>query len=218
MNNKRIPWNKGKTAKDDPRILAGKDNPAYGKVYNTKENNPEWAAKVSSTSKERGINKGNSNGMKNPEARARASETRKRKFKEDLEFAKQHAEMTKKSWADGKHNNTQVGRCKWFDYIKKDGTVIKCQGSWELKFAKWADENGLKFEAHKGRIPYKMNGEDKNYYPDFYVYDWKCYIDTKSKYFQDLNKEKIKCILASNPDLNLKILGKEDLNKLGIKV
>lgn len=26
-----IPWNKGLTAKDDPRILVGKEHPMYGK-------------------------------------------------------------------------------------------------------------------------------------------------------------------------------------------
>jgi hypothetical protein len=70
---------------------------------------------------------GDKNVMRRNDVRKRASETRKRKFKEDPEFCKQHAEMTKKSWADGKHADTQVGRCKWYDYTKKDGSVVKCQ-------------------------------------------------------------------------------------------
>lgn len=178
---------------------------------------PEIITKISKTSKERGINSGDKNGMKNIEARKKTSETRKRKFKEDPEFAKKHVEMTKQAWADGKYDGVGVGRCKWYDYTKQDGTTIKCQGTWEWAFVKWADNNGIKFDTHKGRIAYvDETGEAKNYYPDFYVLDWECYVDTKSKYFFDLNKEKIECILKSNPDLKLKILGKEELIELGV--
>jgi hypothetical protein len=176
---------------------------------------PEISEKISKTHRERKTNVGDKNGMKNTEARKKVSETRKRKFKDDPEFAKKHADMTKKSWADEKHEHTKVGRCKWYDYVKRDGALIKCQGTWEWAFVKWADNNGLNFTTHKGRIEYSnAAGEIKNYYPDFYVVDWECYVDTKSKYFFDLNKEKIECILKSNPGLKLKILGKEELQEL----
>ena len=46
------------------KMFSGKNNPAYGKVYRTKETHPEWAAKVSKTAKERKINSGDKNGMK----------------------------------------------------------------------------------------------------------------------------------------------------------
>jgi hypothetical protein len=94
---------------------------------------------------------------------------------------------------------------------------VKCQGTWEWAFVKWADNAGLRFDVHRGRVEYvDGSGDSKNYYPDFYVFDWECFVDTKSKYFFDLNKDKIECIMKSNPDLKLKILGKDELEALGV--
>ena len=78
------------------------------------------------------------------------------------------------------------------------------------------DEEGMKFNAHRGRISYEMDGKSRSYYPDFYVHDWECYVDVKAKYFADLQEKKFKAIRKSNPKLKLKILLKEDMLKLGV--
>lgn len=89
--------------------VKGDRNPAFGHAYRTKETHPEWAEKVSKTSKERQINSGDKNGMKQPEARAKASKTRKAKFANDPEFKEMIAECTRQAWADGKYDDVPVG-------------------------------------------------------------------------------------------------------------
>lgn len=76
------PWNKGLTSKEDNRILSGEKNPAFGKTYKTKKDNPEWAENIRASSKGK-INLGDKNGMKQLEARAKVSATRKEMFKDE---------------------------------------------------------------------------------------------------------------------------------------
>jgi hypothetical protein len=158
---------------------------------------------------------GDKNPMKNLETRKKVGKTRSEKMTE--EERKKYSEGSKRAWAEGKFigvNNTW--KCLWYDYKHSNGKIYKVQGTWELKFIEWLDEKNIKFECHKGRLPYLHDNIEKNYYPDFFVYDWNCYVDIKSNYVYDKQKDKFVSIL--NKYNNVKILFKKDLNKLGIKV
>ena len=54
--------------------------------------------------------------------------------------------------------------------------------------------------------------------PDFFIEEWDCYVDIKSDYFWELQKDKFDCIFKSNPNLKLKILKKDDLVNLGVEI
>lgn len=131
------------------------------------------------------------------------------------EIRQKYSDAQKKCWESGKFDNVRVGQCRWFEYKKRNGKVIKLQGTWEYGFAKWADEKGLNFDAHKGRISYVLNGKTKNYYPDFFIYDWNCYVEIKNKYHMNLQKQKFIALRKSNPNLKLLILMRKELEKLG---
>lgn len=204
--------------KRDSRVFLGEGNPAYGKTYRTKTTHPGWAAKIQQSTKGK-INIGEKNGMKRLEVRQRMSATRSKRLANDPELTKIISENTKKAWADGKFDGVRVGQCKWFAYTKLDGTIIKLQGIWELQFAKWMDENKLKFKTHRGKIPYLDKcGNKHSYYPDFFVYDWDSWVDIKNDYHYEIQKEKFECIIESNPNINLKILTDYDLKKLGVNL
>lgn len=72
---------------------------------------------------------------------------------------------------------------------KKQGT-IKLDSSWELIVAKRLDELNLNWYRPNIRLPYVDNdGVEKGYYPDFYVKDYKCFIEVKHPYFvEEQNK------------------------------
>jgi hypothetical protein len=193
----------------------GEGNPAFGKRYRSKELNPEWAASIAAGCC--GVNAGDKNGMKKPEARAKASQTRKQMM-QSRELREEISAQVRKAWADGKYEGVRVGQCKWFSFKKKDGTTIKLQGTWELAFAKWADEKSMTFATHKGRLAYVMDGQTKSYYPDFFVEDWGCYVDIKNDYHMQLQKDKFQAIQSSNPNVKIRILGKEDLKQLGVSL
>lgn len=177
-------------------VLKGKDHPNYGK------GNPP-------ASKYMTLN----NPMKRPEVCEKVSQWRKNMPKEIKE---KYAAGSRKAWADGKFKNVRVGQCEWFSYIKKNGKEIKLQGTWELAFAKWADEKGLDFITHRNRIPYIFENKERSYYPDFFVNEWNCYVDIKNDYHMSLQEEKFKAIRECNPNLSIKILLKKDLKELGV--
>lgn len=196
----------------------GRKDPPGAKRMN-KIDNPEWAAKISKTSKERSVNVGEKNGMKNPEARVKASKTRRERITSDPEYRKHLSKKTREAWEDGKFDHVSVGCCKWYEHIRPDGTIVKLQGTWEVIFARWLDSNDVKYDAHRGRISYvDKNGETHNYYPDFYVLNEDCYYDVKGAFFDDLQRQKFESIRSSNPRLKLRLITKEVFSDLGIDI
>lgn len=185
-------------------------------LKNTYINDPTLKTRISESCK--GINKGDKNGMKSEAARKKASISRK-KLMEDPEFRKKISIYTKKAWADGKYDNVKVGRCKWYSYTNKKGIVYKVQGTYELKFINWLDNNNLTFKVHKNNIKYLDDNNDYHlYYPDFFVEEWDSYVEIKSNYYYELSKNKIKNIIKSNPKLKLIVLKEKEMRELGIKI
>lgn len=159
---------------------------------------------------------GDKNPMKNIETRNKVGKTRSERMTSEEKI--KYSDGTKRAWEDGKFigvNN--AWKCLWYDYIHSNGKLYKVQGTWELKFIKWLDENNMKFECHKGKIPYiDDENKSKNYYPDFFVYDWNEYIDIKSTFTYIGQERKFEILQKDNS--NIKILFKEDLKKLNIKI
>ena len=204
----------------------GKSNPMYGRSvkdvwiekYGQETADKMWSEKLSKVSKSMmGKNVGMKNGMKQLEARLKASKTRTEKMK-DPEFRKIFSEGTRRAWREGKMDGVNVGQSKWWDYETKSGRIVKCQGTWELKYVEYLDKNNIPFKAHRGTIPYTMNGNKHSYLPDFYLITEDRYVDVKNDYHYSISKDKFKAIRKCNPNIKLDILLKEDLNRLGIEV
>lgn len=175
---------------------------------------PEWKVR-NSQSKLGKINLGEKNGMKNSEVSKRMGKTRSERFARDPKFKELVAKYTREAWAAGKYDGVKVGRCKWFDYTKKNGETIKCQGTWELAYAKHLDEQGIEFEAHVGRIPYRdEEGVERSYYPDFRLIATDEYVDVKCDYVESLQPQKLDCVMKSNPKLKLRIVRKNEIENL----
>lgn len=145
------------------RSFAGSGNPSFRKVYRTKETHPEWAEKISKTSTEREINSGDKNGMKKPDVAKRQGQTRSHKFATDPEWSKRTSRYVRKAWAEGKFDHAPVGRCKWYDHTKPDGSTVKLQGTWEVVFARHLDRLNIEYEAHRGTIKYLYEGVERSY-------------------------------------------------------
>jgi len=167
----------------------------------------------------KGKNLGNKNGMKRPEIREKVSKTRS-KLMEDKTFRAKFKQGSIDAWARGCYDNANTsGRANWHIYIHSNGTTYKVQGRYELKFIEYLDNNNLRFECHKGKIPYVADdGLTHHYFPDFYVYDWQSYVDPKATHWYRIQKRKFELIAEQHPDLNLRILLERDLKALGIKL
>jgi len=170
---------------------------------------PDWKVR-NSKSKKGIINLGDTNGMKHEYAKNKVSSTRKKMM--TPEFRDNISKYTAKAWADGKYDEVKVGQSKWFDYEHSNGTIYKVQGTWELVFIKWMDDENITFDCHRGRIPYTLNGKDKSYYPDFFVHEWNQYVDIKNSYHYNLQIEKFKAL--SEQGNEIRIILKEELESL----
>jgi len=205
------------SARKNAPVLFGKDNPMYQKSikdiwivkYGKIDGEKRWKEwKINNSKSKKGkVNLGDMNGMKHIEARKKVSDARIEMFK-DPENRKIYSDKTKQAWVDGKFDNVNVGQSKWHEYKHSNGTTYKVQGTWELYFIEWLDKKSVKFECHKGRIPYTINGTTRNYYPDFYIHDWNCYVDIKNKYHYSLQEEKFKQLKKEGNNIRL-IFGEE---------
>lgn len=197
---------------------SGRGNPSFGKTYRSKETHPEWAAKVSSTSTERRINYGDKNGMKRADARARVSATRKALFAANPQMRKEIGRAVSAAWAAGKFDGVAVGRCKWYDHVRPDGSVVKLQGTWEVALARRLDELGVFYTAHEGRWAYTLDGVERFYYPDFRVPMWDATIDVKGALWGEHGSQKYDAVRAANYEKTLVIATRELLEEWGVDI
>ena len=107
---------------------------------------------------------------------------------------RKHSEKTKKLISEQKKKlyasgwECTAGRCPKYDYDSPIAGSIKVDGSWELKFCEFADKYDLKWTRNKKRFDYiRPNGKLSTYQPDFYIEDFKTYIEVKG-YETDLDK------------------------------
>lgn len=191
------------------KFQTGPGNGAYGKVFRTKETHPEWAQRISQTCIDEQVNVGEKNGMKKLEVRKRMGATRKQLMKDNPEMAKEIGLRTAKDWAEGKYKNARVGQCKWYDVVY-EGITYKVQGTWERDFLLWSLDKKINIEVHPKSFKYTdESGAIRSYFPDFYVHDWKCYVDTKNPYYEKIHATKISEVRRDNPNIEFRIIGKE---------
>lgn len=71
------------------------------------------------------------------------------------------------------------GRCKHIKYTKKDGTVVDLQGSWELKFVVFLDEQKIEWKRNRVGYKYNFKGKEHLYFPDFHLPQYDVYVEVK---------------------------------------
>lgn len=73
----------------------------------------------------------------------------------------------------------KCGRAPKLDYESLIAGKIKIDGSWELAVAKYLDLLKVRWIRNKQRFVYYVNNKSSTYCPDFYVFDWNCFIEVK---------------------------------------
>jgi len=104
----------------------------------------------------------------------------------------------------------------WHTSFKKTRTYDykgeRLHGKWELEYAKWLDNNNIKWKRPKDRFHYIFEEKDHYYTPDFYLVDTNEYVEIKG-YETDKDRAKWKYF-----KLKLIILKGKDLRAMGINV
>ena len=95
------------------------------------------------------------------------------------------------------------------EYVKKDGTIVILDSSWEEALATRLDELGIIWDRPENPIPYvSSDGKTRNYFPDFYLPDYDIYLDPKNPIAINVQQDKL-VVLKSMMD-NLIIIDNLD--------
>lgn len=110
----------------------------------------------------------------------------------------------------------KVEKGEWHVSLAKDHhhvyKGIDLHGKWELNYAKWLDENQIKWMRCKDSFFYEYNGKTRRYTPDFYLIDSDEYIEIKG-----YKTEKDTAKWSQFPEYRtLKVLMKDDLKAMGV--
>jgi len=125
---------------------------------------------------------------------------------------------TKKKIGEKLTKNNNGGKCKWFNFTKKDGSETKLQGTWEVRFAKVLeiiDENWIKIGiGNKGHsFIWKDSENIEHYYtPDFYSPKLDKYFEVKGYWWGD-DKNKMNQVTTQNKNVKIEIIMKSELLK-----
>lgn len=135
-------------------------------------------------------------------------EERLRKTCSDLCKSKIFSTTAKNNPKMGGNKNTRA--YGWYD--SKHAGKVWLESSWEYKVAKSLDDNNISWIR-----PNYLKYNDRRYYPDFYLKDYRVYLDPKNPFLQEQDKEKISLVEQQN-NVNIILLNKNELNWEEIKV
>ena len=78
-------------------------------------------------------------------------------------------------------------------YESKFAGKVKLDSKWELIVAERLDSLGITWYRPRIRLPYyDLEGNEHGYYPDFYIKDYKCFIEVKSPFIANYQNSKNK--------------------------
>lgn len=101
-------------------------------------------------------------------------------------------------------------KSKWFQI-----NGITCQGTWELSFLDWALNKQLHIKSERRPISYIDDKEKTRvYHPDFWIDEWKTYIDIKSLYTEKFSIRKFE--LLEQQGIHILVLSDVKLKELGV--
>jgi hypothetical protein len=129
---------------------------------------------------------------------------------------KHHTKETKEkmSKANSGRNNGYVKTNYYKVFCLYENKDIKVQGTWELKYANYLNENNILWTRSKHvNLKYKLFKDDywHTYYPDFYLIDNNEYVEIKGYWWKSKDgrvddKRKMKMVKKYNPTKKIKII------------
>jgi len=87
------------------------------------------------------------------------------------------------------------------DYIKKDGTIVKLDSSWEEALAIRLDATDVAWDRPSPIKWIDERGASHNYFPDFYLPEYDVYLDPKNPYAIKSQLGKLSCLKDQLPNL-----------------
>jgi hypothetical protein len=80
------------------------------------------------------------------------------------------------------------------EYVKKDGSIVKLDSSWEEELANRLDHINVEWTRPPPLKWIDKYGVQRNYFPDFYLPAYNAFLDPKSPYVIKAQIDKIECL------------------------
>ncbi len=123
----------------------------------------------------------------------------------------------KKNARKGKDSNfygkVYHGKRKY--YLTIDGINYLMRSTWEIKFAKYLDKNGIKWQYEPQTFELIIDDKQLTYTPDFYLIDSDEYIEIKG-WWRDDAKLKFDEFIKKYNNIRISVYGKKELKSLGV--
>lgn len=110
------------------------------------------------------------------------------------------------------HPRGGVRSVKYYDYTRKDRSVVKVRGSYEVRFASFLDRNDYEWEYARTLYYQDKNGVTRRARPDFYLPKFTCFFETKG-YLSEEQREKLD-VLRTQLSVRIVLIFESDLRKL----
>jgi len=130
---------------------------------------------------------------------------------------KKHTDKTKSIISKKLSKNNNGGRCKWYNFKKSSGEIVKVQGTWEYRFAKvleFIDVDWIKIKAEKHHLYEWVDDIDTihHYTPDFYSPKLDKYFEIKG-YWWGNDKMKMEYVKTQYNNVIFDVIRKTELLK-----
>jgi len=138
---------------------------------------------------------------------------------------KKHSIETKQKISNkARENNNGYVKTKYYTvFCPYLNTDVRVQGSYELSYAKYLNNNKILWKRKCIGLKYKLTDDDyyHTYFPDFYLIDSDEYIEIKGIWWKSEDgrvddKRKMRQVFKYNKDKKIKILTRKILSKMNI--
>lgn len=125
---------------------------------------------------------------------------------------KNHSNESKVKIKNAALNSKHQRVCKkTLPYIRKDGSIVNLDSSYERNIAKILDDNNITWIRPNPLVWVDKFGQSHHYFPDFYIPNKDIYLDPKNEYCFLVQSEKIEYIKKHYP--NVLFLHKYELSE-----
>jgi len=142
-------------------------------------------------------------------------------------YNKKHTEESLKKMIDFQKTNLSIrgensnfygkkpkhGNGSW--YVCKDGSKVWMRSSWEIKLAKYLDQNNIEWLYEPKTFPINYGNKKGTYSPDFFLVKEKYFIEVKG-WWRDDAFVKYSSFLKQYPNIVIKLYDKLKLKELKI--
>lgn len=149
-------------------------------------------------------------GRKNSEKFKQVSRDTLNRLRTDPDFQEAHSKAAAKRAR--RYGIASCRRSIPVNYRDRKGREFRFRSITECRFALLADLKGLDWNYEPISLPYSWKGRVRHYNPDFWVEQWREYVEVKGYETRGVVKQ-LEAVLAENPQITVRLWTRGDLDQ-----